>query len=279
MGKSSSTRLSCVNNSHQKSEQIETIETAGEDRLNVEILNQDGQGRVAIICEHASSFIPPEYDGLGLAEEDRESHAAWDPGARTLSMKLSAALDAPMVASRVSRLVYDCNRPPEALNAMPEQSEVIVIPGNVGLTQDDRDARTNAIYRPFCAAVDQVLDERGPDTVIVTVHSYTPVYFGKLREVEIGLLHDDDSRLVDAMLERSSTLLHRKIERNEPYGPQDGVTHSLKLHALSRGLANVMIEVRNDLMRTDADIEEITQELLSMLVPAMDEITNKEDAS
>jgi predicted N-formylglutamate amidohydrolase len=114
---------------------------------------------------------------------------------------------------------------------------------------------------------------------VVTVHSFTPVYFGKQRAVELGLLHDDDSRLVDAMMTRADQIAPRIVERNEPYGPQDGVTHSLRLHALSRGLANVMIEVRNDLMRTDEDIAGRAQEILTLLQPALNDIVSREEQS
>ena len=81
----------------------------------------------------------------------------------------------------------------------------------------------------------------------MTVHSFTPVYFGAKRDVEIGILHDEDTRLADALLEELAGAPH-KVERNQPYGPQDGVTHSLKRHAISRGIANVMLEIRNDLL-------------------------------
>ena len=243
----------------------------------VEILNPDGKGRVVILCEHASRHIPDQYAGLGLKPDDRDSHAAWDPGARDLSLALSRALDAPVVAATVSRLVYDCNRPPSAPSAMPEKSELIEVPGNADLTQSDRDARTQSVYDPFCAAVARVLDARGPDTVVVTVHSFTPTYFGQPRSVELGLLHDTDSRLVDAMLDHVDRIPHCHTARNEPYGPGDGVTHSLCLHALSRGLANVMIEVRNDLLRTPNEIADRAQEILMLLEPALTEIPVRED--
>lgn len=245
----------------------------------VEVLNASGSGRVVLLCEHASNRIPSEYDGLGLSEADRVSHAAWDPGARALTLRLSQALDAPVVASTVSRLVYDCNRPPEAVSAMPGKSEMIEVPGNVGLSQQARDARVAAIYAPFCKAVAKVLDARGPETVLVTVHSFTSVYFGQPRVAELGLLHDEDSRLVDAMLDHVDRIPHRRTERNEPYGPADGVTHSLRLHALRRGLANVMLEVRNDLLRADEQVATMAQDILALLDPALNEITIKEEAS
>lgn len=245
----------------------------------VEIVNRQGTGQVVLLCEHASAHIPEAYHGLGLAEVDRLSHAAWDPGARELTLALSAALDAPAIMSTVSRLVYDCNRPPQALGAMPQKSELIDVPGNQDLSPAEREARAAEVYHPFCEAVSQILDQRSPETVLVTVHSFTPVYFGKHRTVEIGLLHDEDSRLVDAMLDQSGRLTGRRVARNEPYGPEDGVTHSLRLHALPRGLANVMIEVRNDLMRTPENIAARAQELLRLLEPALRDITIKEDVS
>lgn len=246
------------------------------EELPVEVINGAASGRVVLLCEHASNHIPDKYRGLGLSPEDRESHAAWDPGARELTCLLSQELDAVAVMSRVSRLVYDCNRPPEAPSAIPKKSELIEVPGNICLSDELRAARVNEVYAPFCGEVDKVLNARGSDTVIVTIHSFTPVFFGKPRAVEIGLLHDDDTRLVDAMLEQANLVPDRRIERNEPYGPQDGVTHSLKLHALTRGMANVMIEVRNDLMRNREGVVKVAEEVLSLLLPAMKKIVHME---
>lgn len=231
----------------------------------VEVVNAQGQGGVLILCEHASNAIPERYEGLGLSEEVRVSHAAWDPGARDLAVVLSAALDSPLVAGRVSRLVYDCNRPPESETAMPARSEVFDIPGNAGLDAAARAERTEAVYVPFCAAVDAHVAQA---RALVTVHSFTPLWHGTPRETEIGILHDTDSRLADAMLDRAPK--GRAVHRNRPYGPEDGVTHSLKLHALSRGLPNVMIEVRNDLLTTPEDIQTVAAELLAMLSPALE---------
>ena len=238
----------------------------------VEVLNATGTGGALILCEHASHYIPERYKGLGLAQADRTSHAAWDPGARAVSLALSGALDAPLVASRVSRLVYDCNRPPEAASAMPEKSEVIEVPGNTGLTPEARTERVNSVYVPFCKTVSAVLAARkaaGLDTVLITMHSFTPVYFGARRAVEIGILHDSDTRLADAMLAEAHRLPHRRVARNDPYGPEDGVTHSLRLHGLGNGLANVMIEVRNDLLQTPEDEAAMAEELLTLLRPAL----------
>lgn len=239
---------------------------------SVEVSNREGNGPAVILCEHAACEIPEVYQGLGLDPVHRSSHAAWDPGARAVAVKLSDALDAPLIASRVSRLVYDCNRPPEAASAMPERSEVIDVPGNHDLTPAQRAARVDAIYRPFCQAVSRVLADRAArhlPTVLITIHSFTPYYDGHTRRVEIGILHDADTRLADAMLAQTHRLPHRDIQRNAPYGPEDGVTHSLKLHGMGNGLANVMVEIRNDLLATPNAEATMANEVLRLILPAL----------
>ncbi len=234
-----------------------------------EIINPDGKGRVVLLCEHASSHIPAKYDDLGIAAEHRLSHAVWDPGALEIARHLSAALDAPLVASKVSRLVYDCNRPPDAAGAMPEKSELVEVPGNKNLSAAHRAERVEEVYNPLVQAVSDILTVRDNNTVLITIHSFTPVYYGKLRAVEIGVLHDTDTRMADAMLAQAQHLPHRIVERNAPYGPEDGVTHSLQLHGLRHGIANVMLEVRNDLLRSGDDEALMAKELLALIKPAL----------
>lgn len=215
----------------------------------VVVENPLGKGRVLLVCEHASHTLPARFGTLGLSEEVRKSHIAWDPGALAVTRLLSASLDATIVYQNYSRLIYDCNRPPESTSAMPVSSEIYDIPDNTDLSEAERFARTAALYIPFQTRVSDLIANRN-DVVLVTMHSFTPVYHGKRREVEIGLLHDKDARLVDAMLDHIEGKDFR-VERNEPYGPEDGVTHTLRLHALPNGLLNVMIEVRNDLIQNE----------------------------
>ena len=238
----------------------------------VEIIRPDGQGPVVLVCEHASRLIPSDFDGLGLNEAAQISHAAWDIGARDVAVVLSELFDAPLVAGGVSRLIYDLNRPLSASSAIPEKSEVFDVPGNRGLSASERQARFDAYHEPFHTAVDAILAARGP-VAFVTIHSFTPVYHGQFREVEIGILHDSDSRLADAMLAGAEGC-SLTVNRNDPYGPEDGVTHTLRLHALPDGLLNVMIEIRNDLISSEGEQAEIAgflHELMGKALSSIDE--------
>jgi len=205
---------------------------------------------------------------LGLAEADRYSHAAWDIGAEALARDLSQRLDAPLIVARVSRLVYDLNRPPTAPDAMPAQSGEVTVPGNRDLSQAERDARAAEVYEPFHDALSKLLDGFDRPPAFVTIHSFTPVWNGEARGTEIGLLHDEDARLANAMLDHADPGL--MTELNAPYSARDGVTHTLRRHAIARGLDNVMIEVRNDLLGTEAARQRIAQVVERMLRAALD---------
>ena len=190
-------------------------------------------------------------------------------GARSLTAaELADRLDAVLVASRISRLVYDCNRPPEAPDAIPARSEVVEVPGNAHLSAAEKARRVDRFYRPFRAALAQAIAQRSAP-VLITVHSFTPIYNGKTRAVEIGVLHDSDTRLADALLADTSGLGPLDIRRNAPYGPEHGVTHTLKEHALPGGHLNVMLEVRSDLITDSASQDRMADLLAGWLTRAL----------
>lgn len=242
------------------------------DRENVaavELLNEGGHSPVLLICEHASNFIPDEFDALGLNKEIQHSHIAWDPGALEVTVQLSKLLDAQAVVGKISRLVYDCNRPPEALDAVPSRSEVFDVPGNKNIEPEQYQHRVDLCFVPFSEMVERTIRWSRAHRVIVTIHSFTPVYCGQSRATEIGVLHDSDKRLADAMLDVAADHAELKIERNEPYGPQDGVTYTLKKHGMENGLLNVMIEVRNDLIATSDQQNKIAHVLFEMITKSL----------
>ncbi len=236
------------------------------------VVNRDGISPVIVVCEHASCFIPSELNSLGLDAESLKSHIAWDPGALAVAEGISNRLDAVLVASQVSRLVYDCNRPPGAQGAVPARSEIFDIPGNQNLGQAERNARISLVYEPFLANLASVIAAADSPAVIVTIHSFTPIYNGKARDVELGILHDSDTRLADAMLMNTHWHTALDVRRNEPYGPEDGVTHTLRENAVAAGLHNVMIEIRNDLITTPREQDAMAATLSGWIVSGLREL-------
>lgn len=220
-------------------------------------------GSIVFVCEHASNKIPLKFSDLGLDEVARKSHIAWDLGALGVARLLKDRFSGDLVAGSVSRLLYDCNRPPESPTAIPDISEAFLVPGNKDLSEEERAGRIKGIYKPFSQALEKVLDTN-KEAILVTIHSFTSVYHSIRRDCEIGLLHDSDVRLVDAMFAGVAPNAIFKVEKNVPYSASDGVTHTLKTHAIPRGLLNVMIEIRNDLIET---IEE--QKIMADFIAAL----------
>jgi predicted N-formylglutamate amidohydrolase len=232
--------------------------------------NAAGGSPILLICEHASNRIPPQYGDLGLTQAERESHVAWDPGALGVARGLSRLMDAPLVHATVSRLVLDLNRDPSAPDSITTLSERTTVPGNVNLGASDRARRIDEVYHPFHDAADTLIESRvagGRTRAVVSIHSFTPVYRDVGRPWHIGLIYNRDERLarfVEAGLRREPGLV---VGLNEPYSPADRVFHTLERHAERRGLAPLMIEIRNDLIR-DPDQQETWSNRLAPLLKA-----------
>ena len=240
---------------------------AGEESPFVAV-NEEGRSPFVLVCEHASNTMPRSLGTLGLPESELIRHIAWDIGAEKVARLLSRLIDAPLLLQRYSRLAYDCNRPPESPDSIPETSELTAIPGNRKLSAEDRLARARDIYRPFHDGVSAVLDRRaagGQRSLVVSIHSFTPIYKGKPRSVELGILHDRDTTLSSKLIKSFPNVDARL---NEPYGPKDGVLHTLNLHGFARGLQHAMIEIRNDLVSTERGQDEWAQRLSVPLIQA-----------
>lgn len=233
----------------------------GQTASSLDIVNAQGKSPIVLVCEHASNHIPDSFASLGLKAADLQRHIAFDIGAEGTARLLSRLLDAPLILQLHSRLLYDCNREPENPGAIPVLSETTEIPGNKNLSPEEKLWRINHIARPFHHAVEQFLDNRAARdqrAILVSIHSFTKIYKGKERAVELGLLFDRDPWLANHLVKSFPGI---NTQLNEPYGPKDGVMHLMNLHAAPRGLNHLMIEIRNDLVETERGQQQWAQRL------------------
>ncbi|MBF0679984.1 MAG: N-formylglutamate amidohydrolase [Devosia sp.] len=216
----------------------------------VTVTNARGASPFVIVCDHASNFIPEAYGDLGLTPVQRVSHIAWDPGALAVSRGLSDALDAPLVWSGISRLIIDPNRDLDAPDLIWTLSEATRIPGNENLSPEEREYRITHFHQPYHTAIERLLEMRrhaGMETVLVCMHSFTPVYLGIARPWPIGLLHGRDTGFTEALRDAlAAAEPDLNIGWNQPYAALNGVTLTLEKHGDGRGLEATMIELRND---------------------------------
>ena len=216
-----------------------------EHRSPVVVENPEGAGPFVIVCDHASNRIPDEYRSFGFADDALSTHIAWDPGALAVSRRLSALLDAPLLWPDVSRLVIDCNRPIGASSLIVTESEGRPVPANSNLSEAQRAERVQRVHVPYHEAINACLKRRHAPALIA-IHSFTPVYLGKSRPWEIGIVFGDDRRLADDFIRALQADPALTVGINQPYAPSDQVYYTVERHAGPRGLPAAMIEIRND---------------------------------
>jgi predicted N-formylglutamate amidohydrolase len=220
-----------------------------------------------LVGDHAGREIPGRLGDLGLSHADQERHIAWDIGVAGLGAKLAEALGAPFIAQRYSRLVIDCNRDPQRPDAIPQISDGSTIPGNAGLGAADRAARVAEVFEPYHRRIGEALEARaGRATVVVALHSFTPVMAGFRRPWRFGVLHLGASPFSNAVLARLRAEPDiGDVGDNEPY-QMDGTDFTVPHHAIARGLDYAELEVRQDLI-ADEEGQTAVAELLARVLP------------
>ena len=220
----------------------------------VRVSNPEGGSPFVLVSDHAGRRRPASLGDLGVAPADWDRHIACDIGIKGVGAVLANLLDAPLVEQRYSRLVIDCNRPPGHPGSVPMVSEATAIPANRAPDPGHVAAREREILHPYHAAIAALLARRRDAdrrTVLVALHSFTPVYEGVARPWHAAILHDGETsgrgyaRRVLALMQREPDLT---IGDNEPYALSALSDYTVPLHAWRLGLDHVELEIRQDLI-------------------------------
>lgn len=243
-----------------------------------EVYNQGGTSPVLLLCDHASNFVPRTLANLGLSEAELRRHIAWDIGIAEVTRILAQRLNALAVLSHFSRLIIDPNRSVEDPTLIPQLSDGVIVPGNRNLSAAQRQARFATFHQAYHGAVIGALDTiiaRGQTPAIVSMHSFTPIIKGLERPWKIGILWNRDGRIPVPLIARLRAQ-GLTVGDNEPYSGRDNHGYTLHVHAEPRGLANALIEVRQDLIDTHHGAAEWASLLGDTLDTVLAEPTNYE---
>ncbi|MBN8983653.1 MAG: N-formylglutamate amidohydrolase [Rhizobiales bacterium] len=241
---------------------------AADEPAPVIVRNADGVSPFFLTCDHYGRMIPRALGDLGIDESERARHIAYDIGIAGVAEAVSDALRAHLIAQRYSRLVIDCNRPLSAASSIPPISEATTIPGNQGLPQQAALERQQCIFAPYHQAITNALDRRTQTqrpTILVSLHSFTPIYAGVARPWHIGTLYNRDHRLPKAMLRELRSEAALVIGDNQPYAVSDTTDYTIPVHGERRGLINTGIEIRQDLITDDNGQREWAERLVRIL--------------
>lgn len=226
-----------------------------------------GESGLFIFGDHASRHIPPEYDNLGLCGDDLTRHIAWDIGTAQIVRNLCRHFKCGGQLAGVSRLVIDMNRDKSSAGLIPPESDQTLIPGNMNLSSAQRRDRLDRFYTPYHAELDAQLSRRD-NPFVLSVHSFTPKPLsGARRETDIGLLVKHDKESAEAFKQGVDGLgLGLNLGMNKPYSAYD-LNHTIDQHAAPRGLRHLAIEIRQDLIDSEAGVQKISTLLIDRLEP------------
>ncbi len=212
-----------------------------------EILNPAGTADIIFICEHASNYIPPDYNNLGLGKGFLDKHIAWDIGMEQLTRQLSARLNAPAIMARFSRLLIDPNREEDHKTLIPTVSDGIIIPENQTLSHEEIESRKNRFYHAFHDRTEILVKgkiQSGQVPLICGMHSFTPHMKGQHRPWQAGMLWNKDPRLAMALINHL-TARGYNVGDNQPYSGRD-LFFTMNRHGHNHGTPHVTIEIRQN---------------------------------
>lgn len=215
----------------------------------VRITNPGGGSSFLLIGDHAGKAFPEALGTLGLGQGDLARHIVCDIGVMELGCMLADRLDACFIEQSYSRLVVDCNRAAAHPQAFAAVSDGTVIPGNAALDTTGQAERFCAIHAPYQAAIADTLADRdaaGRETILVSLHSFTPVMQGLARAWDIGVLHHGgETGFALALLDRLRAMQGVRVGDNEPYR-MDETDHTVPLHAYAARRPYAELEIRQD---------------------------------
>lgn len=248
------------------------VELAPHEPAAVEVVRARGSSPFFLICDHASKRIPDALDRLGLPDHEIDRHIGWDIGAAAVAQQLSQAFDATLVLQGYSRLVIDSNRHPHVESSIPAISEATAVPGNADVSAEAAAQRVEKIFAPYHAKISSLLDERRTRqqrSILVAVHSFTPVYHGQPRPWHIGIQYNRDPALSHCMIRELTRDESLCIGDNKPYSVSDETDYSIPVHAERRGLPYLLIELRHDLIEDQAGQTVWSRHLIDHLPAAL----------
>jgi len=241
-----------------------------------QIERANGSSAVVLTCDHGGREIPRKLARLGLSEHELSTHVAWDLGVAELGRRLSARLDAFLIVHNYSRLVIDANRPPGAADSIATLSERTRIAANEGLWSGEARQRFEEVFQPYHQRIRDELDARRAracPSVLVTLHSFTPVYMDAVRPWQAGVLYGRDprlARLVRDGLRRDGSLV---VGDNQPYAVSDTSDYTIVVHGEQRGIPHVELEIRQDLLSSDAGVQSWAERLGRALEEAVPQVS------
>jgi len=232
-----------------------------------EIYGFPGHGPYLLSCEHASNRVPAPLRTNASDREWLQTHWGWDIGARSVTREIIRLTGSSGIFARYSRLVCDPNRAPDSPTLIRCAVEGAILGFNSNLTIEEVDRRLERYHAPYHAALDRALIERKSnpgDMMLLSVHSFTPVFDDETRTMDIGVLfHPYESiarRLAEEIAAEGYT-----VALNAPYSARKGLMYAASRHGSAHDAVHLELELNQKLLRTTPQCRRMGQALTRAL--------------
>ena len=229
------------------------------------------ENQILIIADHASNYVPIENNKLGLPNSFLSRHIAYDIGVKELSLDLSNRLKCKVIQGKYSRLLIDLNRDLNDPTVIPEIVDGKIIPGNIGLSKSELRLRVKKIYNKYHHEINRTIKNKKVK-VILSLHSFNPIFKNKRRLLEFGILSNEDKNLSSIIIDQLK-LQKLNVGDNKPYRG-NLIGDSMYRHGLKNKLPHALIEVRNDLLSNPTKIKRVSRLLHKTIVKSLKKLAS-----
>jgi len=211
---------------------------------------QNPNNHIVLTCEHATNNLPDDYS---WSENDKrnfvDEHWGLDIGAFDAAHALAKELKCVFVHALYSRLLLDPNRTIVSDTLFRRFGDGKEVDLNKDLTFEEEQKRIKRFLIPYSEALREISLKVNP-TYVLSIHSFTPIYQGEPRSIEIGVLHDHESTKFAKEINEGMKAKGYYSEQNKPY---DGITTMGAIKSLIWAKHPVMrqgitFEFRNDIL-------------------------------
>lgn len=197
---------------------------------------------VILSCEHAGNEVPDNLRYLFAKEQEvLNTHQGWDIGAWNLAQFLSKKLNIDLYGCHTTRLLIEANRSLDSTHLFSKYSSV--------LSDPEKETLIQKIYYPYRNKIEDLIARSTNPVLHLSIHSFTPIWNGVERAVDIGILFDPQRTLETNYCQQLKLALEEKlpnqsIKLNEPYkGTDDGFTTWLRKRYANKVYAGIELEV------------------------------------
>ncbi len=214
---------------------------------------------IVLTCEHATRDLPFRVRLDPSQQRILDSHWGWDIGAWELTLDVAQRLDAGAIGGRWSRLLIDLNRRVDDPTLVRREAESVTLPWNAGVTPREVERRLLTYHAPYHQELDRLILRRvvrGIRPLIFSVHSFTPVYDGRTRRFQIGVLYEYH-RGPAHRLGRSLRDAGLSVRYNQPYSGMAGMMYAVDRHGSHHRLPCLELEVNHSMIERSTAIRRL----------------------